>query len=45
VKVIFYPTPTDFQKSIAFGRFPGSGRLSFYQQQHVDEDEYGASME
>jgi hypothetical protein len=24
------------------GRFPGFARLSFWKEQHVDEDEYGA---
>jgi len=28
-----------------FGRFPGCARLSLWQEQHVDEDEFGALVE
>jgi hypothetical protein len=37
----FCPVTPDFRKNIAFVKFPRFSRLSFWQQQHVDKDEYG----
>jgi hypothetical protein len=33
------------QKSLPYGRFPGFARLSFWQQQHADEDQHQALVE
>jgi hypothetical protein len=45
LEVLFYPMLQDFQKSTVFGRFSGSGPLSFWQyKQREDEDECGAMM-
>jgi hypothetical protein len=42
---LFCPLLPDFRTSTVFGRFPGFARLPFWQQQHVDEDEYVALVE
>jgi hypothetical protein len=35
----------DFRKIIDFGRFPSFAHLSFREEEHVDEDEYGALLD
>jgi hypothetical protein len=39
MKVLFHTMLFDSRKGNVFGRFPGLARLSFWQEQHADEDE------
>lgn len=39
VEVRFYPMLLDFQKNTACCRFPGFAHVSFWYEQHGDEDE------
>jgi hypothetical protein len=41
MKVLFYQMLPDFRKSIAFERFQGFARLSFWQKQRVDGKSMG----
>jgi hypothetical protein len=34
-----------YGRALLFGKFPGFARLSFWEEEHVDEDEYRAVVE